>query len=136
MAHNLHLADVAANAQADALAALANNGFMRIYTGPQPADANTAITTQTLLAELTLGSPAFAPAVAGVLTANPITEEDDAPATGDAAWYRIFEADGTTVLWDGSAGTADADPNLVMPTVSIQQHAHVGVSSFTHRVNE
>src|SRR5207247_1933356 len=57
-----------ANASADAVAALLNGGTIRIYTAPQPATADTAITTQTLLASPTLGNPAFTAAVAGVAT--------------------------------------------------------------------
>lgn len=132
MAHNIKLSDTAADAQADALAALADGGFIRIYSGTQPANANTPLGGQTLLAELQFGSPAFGSSVGGVITANPISPETDAPATGTAAWYRVLKADGSTVLWDGSAGTSNAD--LVMATTSIVQHAQVSISSFTHKV--
>ena len=43
---------------------------------------------------------------------------------------RLLESDGTTVLWDGSVGTASAD--LVMNSVAIQIHAKVSVTSFTY----
>jgi hypothetical protein len=54
MAHNLKLSNAAVNAKADALAALANNGYLRIYSGSQPADADSAITSQVLLAEVAI----------------------------------------------------------------------------------
>jgi len=134
MARNLHLSDAAANAEANALAALANGGYLRIYSGSQPADANTPLSGQVLLASLRFGTPAFGSASAGVLTANAITQEIDAAASGAAAWYRVLKSDGTTVLWDGSVGTANAD--IVMPTVNIEQHAIVSISSLSFSVTE
>ena|SRR5581483_6352236 len=134
MAHNCKISDTLANAEANAIASLFNGGFLRIYDGAQPADANTPITTQNLLAELTLGSPAFGSAVAGVLTANPITADSDANASGNAAWYRVVKSDGVTVLVDGSVGTSGCDCNLNQ--ISITIHGTVAVSSFTHTVTE
>src|SRR6266550_425027 len=67
-----------ANASADAVGALLNGGTIRIYTSPQPATANTAITTQTLLASPRFGTPAYAAAVAGVSTATAITADPSA----------------------------------------------------------
>ena len=134
MARNLKVSDRAANAEADALASLADNGYLRIYSGSQPADANTPLSGQTLLAELRFGSPAFGPALGGVITAFPLSAETDAPATGNASWFRVLASDGTTVLYDGSVGTSNAD--LTMPTVNIVQHAEVSISSLTHRVTE
>ena len=52
MALNTQMSDAAANAACAAVIALANSGSIRIYTGTQPANANTAIGAQTLLATL------------------------------------------------------------------------------------
>ena len=135
MANNLKESNAAANAMVDALTALANSGYIRIYdsTGTgQPTDADTAVSTQVLLAELRFGSTAFGAAVAGVATANAITQDSSANATGTATWFRVLESDGTTVLWDGSVGTSSAD--LVLTTTSIVANAAVAISSmtFTH----
>ena len=71
MALNPHLADAAASAAADAISALANSGKLELYTGTQPANANTAPGVgNTLLVTLTMNATAFGAAVAGVLTAN------------------------------------------------------------------
>ena len=51
MANNLKLSNAAVNAEADALSVLLDNGYLRIYDGTQPANADTPISTQTLLAE-------------------------------------------------------------------------------------
>src|SRR5439155_785437 len=84
-----HAVTSGTNASADAVTALLNGGTIRIYTAPQPATADTAITTQTLLASPTFGSPAFAAAVAGVSTANAITADPSASASGTANWARF-----------------------------------------------
>src|SRR5687767_778206 len=112
MANNVKLTNLAANTKADALAALADGGVLRIYDGTQPADGDTAIGAQNLLAELTLDTPAFGAAVAGVATAEPITGDASADATGTATWFRLFKADGTTKILDGSVGTSGCDLNL------------------------
>lgn len=129
MAHNPHLADAAANASANAVCALLNSGKLRVYDGTQPASANTAITTQNLLAELTFGVTAFGAAAAGVAAANAVTSAT-APATGTAAWFRAVKSDGITVVWDGSVGTSGADLNL--NSTAISSGATVAVSSLTY----
>lgn len=42
MAKNTQLSNAAVNAEADALSALLNTGYLRIYSGTQPATADTA----------------------------------------------------------------------------------------------
>lgn len=130
MANNLKTSIVARNVELNALGPLANSGLLRIYSGSQPASPETAIGAQTLLAELELNATAFGAAANGVITANAITDDDDADASGTAAWYRLVKSDGVTVLWDGSVGTSNAD--LVLNSVAIQQHARVSVTSFTY----
>jgi hypothetical protein len=129
LALNQKLANVAANAAADAVTALASGGFLRIYDGTQPANADTAITTQVLLAELMLGTPAFGAAVAGVATANAITPDAGADATGTATWFRVTDS-GSAALWDGSVGTSGC--NLNLSSVSIVTGDSVAVSAFTY----
>lgn len=132
MANNPKRSNVAANAACDAMAALANSGKLRIYdsTGTgQPATADTAVTTQVLLAELTMNATAFAGAVAGVATANAITADASADATGTATWFRLLKSDGTTTICDGSVGTSGADLNL--NSVAIGAGATVSVTAFT-----
>lgn len=130
MALNPKLSNAAANAAADAACALANSGFLKIYDGTQPSTADTAVSTQTLLATLTFGNPAFGSASAGVATANAITSDTAADATGTASWFRVFKTDGTTALWDGSVGTSGA--NLNFATVSFVANAQIDVTSFAY----
>lgn len=103
MNKNTQMANVAVNAEADALTALLPGGKVNIYSGTQPATADTALAGNTLLAAPTLGTPAFPAAVAGVLTANAITAAT-AVATGKATFARGFKSDGTTAVVDISIG--------------------------------
>lgn len=130
MALTQKLSNAAANAAADAVVDLADGGFLRMYDGSQPATVDTAITTQNLLAELRFGTPAYGAAVAGVASANAITSEDNADATGTASWFRVFKNDGTSALWDGSVGTSGANINL--SSTDIEAGDTVAVSSHTY----
>jgi hypothetical protein len=134
MAHNPQISVTAANAAADAVCGLLGNGYLRIYGGVQPADADTALDGQTLLAELRFGATAFDPAVLGVALANAITADPDANATGAATWFRALESDGATVGFDGSVGVADCDLN--MNSTAIQIHAEVRVTSLAYTQNQ
>lgn len=131
MATNPKVSNAAVSAAADALCALLNTGYLRIYDGTQPANADAGIGGANLLAELRFGATAFQAASNGVATANTITADSDANATGAAAWFRALKSDGTSAVFDGSVGpTSGYDLNL--NSTAIQIHAAVSVSSFTY----
>jgi hypothetical protein len=135
MANNPFFSDAATIACVAAETALLNSGFLEIFTGTQPADANQAL-TGTLLATLTFGSTAFgAPTASGstgsrivTATANTITA-GTAGNTGTAGYFALLKSDGTTVNAMGSVGTSGADLNL--NSLSISSGATVSCSSFT-----
>ncbi len=96
-------------AMLDTLTASASSGLLNIYSGSQPADADAAVGGGTLLAQLTMNATAFGSATStsstdSVLTANAITQDSDANATGTAAWFRLFQSNGTTPIMDGTVG--------------------------------
>lgn len=130
----MNLSNTAANAEAVAVAALFNNGYLRIYSGTKPATPDTALSSNTLLAECRFGATAFGAPSAGVLTANAITGDTSADATGTATFYRCFESDGTTVLCDGTVGTSGSDCNI--NTTSLVAGATIAINSFTHTVTK
>lgn len=133
MAADLGLSNAAASAAADAVVDLLNNGYIRIYDGTRATDANTALGAQTLLAELRFGATAFGAASNGVASANAITDETSAPATGTASWMRILDSGGVDVtdnIFDGNVGTSGEDLNL--NTVSIQSGAVVSITAMTY----
>ena len=131
MAKNTQLAYATCNAQADAFATLCDNGYIRIYDGTQPANANTAITTQNLLATLRFAATAFGAASNGVITAASIASVT-ASASGTATWFRVLKSDGTTVVYDGNVATSSA--NMVVPTTTVVSGLGVSISSLTHTV--
>lgn len=105
-----------------------NSGYLRIYDGAQPAGPGTALSGQTLLAELRFNASAFGAAVAGVATAAAIVSGVGL-AVGTAAWYRCLKPDGTTALHDGTVGTAAS--NCIIATTSIVVAVAVACSAFT-----
>ena len=112
----------------NALAALMNSGLIKIYTGTQPATPETAV-TGTLLGTLTMNATAFGSSASGVITANAITGDTTADATGTAGYFRILKSDATTAVLDGSVGTSGADLNL--NSVAISAGAEIEVTSMT-----
>jgi hypothetical protein len=129
MALNSKLGVAYRNSALNTILANLNSGFIRIYDGTQPTDADTAITTQNKLSELTFSSTAFASASGGVATANAINDDPAAVATGTATWFRCLESNGTTVIMDGSIGTSGC--NLNLNTTSIVASARVSITSMT-----
>jgi hypothetical protein len=134
MANSPKFANVTVNAEADALARLLDNGYLRIYSGSQPTNADTALGAQVLLAELRFNATSAPAASAGVLTFNALTSDTSADATGTAAFYRALKSDGTSVVMDGSVGTSSAD--LVLNSTAIQSGAQVDVTSFAVTVSK
>jgi hypothetical protein len=134
MALNPHVTAARRKAMVDTLIAACSLGILRVYSGAQPTDADTAIGAQVVLAELTMNvtaftSPAAVASTSHVLTANAITPDSSANATGTAAWFRLWDAAGTTPLIDGTVGTAGTD--LVINSVAISAGAAVSASSLT-----
>lgn len=118
----------------DTITASAANGILRIYSGSQPADADASIGAATVLAELTMGATAFGSATStastnSVLTANAITQDSSANATGTAAWFRLWQSNGTTPILDGTVGTSGTD--LIINSVAITSGAAVSATSLT-----
>ena len=127
---SLKFSTAARNALLDALVAeLGNGALIRIYAGSRPANVGTAISGQSLLGTLTMGSPAGPAASGGQVAMNAITQDSEADATGTASFFRIFKSDGVTPVTDGDVGTSGADMNL--NTTSIVAGGPIQISSFT-----
>ena len=128
MASNLKYSNGTRNAQQNGLITYAGSGsLINIYAGSQPANANTAISGQTLLVTLTV-SGSFGTDNNGTITLSAVTN-GTAVATGTAAFFRITKSDTTTVVMDGSVATSDAD--LVLNNTSIATGQVVSISAGT-----
>jgi hypothetical protein len=127
MAYNTHVSQAGWDAALNSITALANGGTVTVYTTPQPATPDTAVTTQTALVTMDLSATAAGSAVAGTATMNAVASEV-AGNTGAAVWFRVY-ASGGAAVWDGSVGTSGADMNF--PTTSFVSGTTYGVSSWT-----
>jgi len=127
-------ANAARNAAINAMAALVDGGSLRIYSGTEPASANAALAGNTLLAELPLSATAFGAAVNGVVTANAITADTSADATGTPTFYRLLTSGGTAVYQGDAAEDPGSGEELILSDLSagqIVQGGSVTVTSLT-----
>tara|TARA_R110000868_G_scaffold10368_1_gene51042 strand:+ start:1429 stop:1827 length:399 start_codon:yes stop_codon:yes gene_type:complete len=124
----LYYSNATRHAQNEGLITFAATGCkFNLYNGAQPANANTAVTSQVLLASLTIPG-VFGTDVNGTLTLGAITSAVASNA-GTASWFRIFKSDNTTVVLDGSVGISGADLNL--NSVAIAALQTVAITSGT-----
>jgi hypothetical protein len=128
MPTNLKYSNGTRNAQQNGLITYAGSGsLINIYSGSQPANANTAISGQTLLVTLTV-TGSFGTDSNGTITVSTVTN-GTAVATGTGSFFRITKSDTTTVVMDGSVATSDAD--LVLNNTSIATGQVVSISAGT-----
>ncbi len=131
MALSPRISAAAASTAVDRICAMLNTGYLKIFSGTQPATVDTAPTTaEVILASLTFASTAFAAASSGIAAANTITDDTSADATGTAAWFRTYGNTTTVVGFDGSVGATTSE-NLVLNSVAISSGASVSVTSFS-----
>lgn len=132
----MFVSNLTARAEADAITAKvdggAGAGVARFYSGTAPADADTALSGNTLLAELTLSDPSFAAAIDQapggriVLDVTPIPEDTSANATGTATFCRIDDSTGVTII-QMTAGTSGTE--VILNSATIQSGASVQITS-------
>lgn len=108
-------------------------GRLRIYSGAQPASANSAPSGD-LLAEVSLQNPAFGPASSGVATllGVPISALG-LPAAGagvPAGWFRLVDR-GTNTVLDGSVGLSGSGAQLIVNTTTISENVTFEILSGT-----
>lgn len=130
------ISQAAAKAACDAVVDLLDGGsgagYVEIRTGSQPATVNTAA-SGTLLGTLVLTDPAFGNATTAspaVATANAITSDTTADATGTAGWYRGYDSAGTAVL-DGNITATGGGGNMELDSTSIVAGGVIAVTSWT-----
>ena len=117
------------NAQANALETVAGaSPVLRVRTGALPANC-AAADAGTVLASLTLPADWLADASAGAKV-KAGTWAGTASAGGTAGHWRLYKADGTTCVAQGSVGTSGAEMNLLSLTfVNTQPFT---IDSFTY----
>jgi len=114
--------------------ALANGGVVRVYTGPRPATVEDPA-TGTLLSTGQLQATAFDGAVQDgtdvVADAKPIADDPAIAADGIAGWFRVYKADGTTGVFDGTCGTSNA--NMLFNQTSLVAGIRLTYTSLTYK---
>lgn len=116
----------------DLLDAGSGPGYIEIRTGAQPASVATAA-SGTLLGTLTLSDPAFGAATVAspaVATANAITSDTSADASGTAAWFRAYDSNGLGVI-DGDITATGGGGDLELDDVSVVAGGTIAVTSWT-----
>lgn len=117
------------NAQLDVITSvLGANARLKFYSGSVPASVGTALSGNTLIANLQLSASAAAAASSGVWTANAITADANADAAGTITFWRA-ETSGGVAKIQGTAGLTGADINL--DAVVAEVGSQVSVSNWT-----
>ena len=117
------------------------NPVLRIYSGSVPGLVDDALGAQVILAELNMTNPAFGAAVdiapGARATANAISDDTSANATGTASFFRIFDRQATAkAVIQGSVSATGGGGVLELNSTAIQSGAIVRVTSLTITVLE
>ena len=141
---NFFLSNAAAIAALDAVVDLidagAAAGTVIIYDGTEPADADTAITTQNVLAQITLDDPAFGAASdnspGAIASASNLPKTDtSADATGTATFFRVLDSNSNVVMQGDVTATAGGG-DMTLNSTSIVAGAAVRITSFNATMPE
>lgn len=128
MASNLKYAVTLKNDMLTQLATdIGTSGFLRIYNGTQPTNPDTALSGNTMLANLPLSATAGTSA-SGVFTFNAISTETSADNTGTATWGSFVTSAGVRKA-DFTVGTSGTD--MIINSTSIVAGAQVSCSAAT-----
>lgn len=116
------------NAMLDLLtAAIGTSGLLRIYDGTPPADVNTALSGNSVLAEFACSATFAAAAASGTLVSNAIAP-DTSTAAGTATFFRFLTSGGTAII-QGTVGTSGAD--LIVPSTTFTAGGVQAAGTFT-----
>jgi len=123
--------NAAADAAIDRLDLGGGPGTIKVYTGSQPTNPDTAIGAVTLLATFTLADPAFGASSVGVKTidASP-TLNTVGVAAGTAAWFRGADSTGAPVF-DGTVSATSGGGNLELNTTTISVDLALSITGGT-----
>lgn len=116
--------------QANAFADLYDGGELKIYSGSQPATADTA-PTGTLLVTITLPTPAFDASSSGVAAkAGVWSAVASAGAPTNAGYFRMKSSGGSFPI-DGAITATGGGGELELDDIAITSGETVTINSFT-----
>lgn len=127
----------AQNARLSSISTLVASGFLDIWSGTQPANANSAPSTGggSSLCSIAIGASPFSTPASGSMS-NASTWTCTAGTTGTAGFAVLYKSGHTNsdVVWMGSVGTSGANLNLA--TTSISSGVTVSIASGAYVVND
>ena len=127
MSNLLGFATARRTSRGELLAGWLAGGEIRLYTSARPADADTALTSQTLLVTFEVPTPAGT-VTAGVFTGAAIDQAMVA-ADGTPAFARLVDSSGT-VIGDADVGVTGSGAFVQLDNLSLAQGGYVSVTSF------
>lgn len=105
---------------------------LRLYSGSMPANSDAALSSNTLLAEVTPAPVAASGGVKNMLGSVLATTGQAGAAGGTlATFYRVYKTDGTTCVEQGTVGLAGSTPDMVIDNTSIASGQTVNFNSWT-----
>ena len=133
MASNFKISTASRNAACDAIVDLidagSGAGTLTVRTGAPPTNVSDS-DSGTLLGTLTMSATAFGASSGGTATADTITSDPSADATGTAGHFRIYDSDSNCIC-QGTAGVSGDSPDLVLDSASIVAGGTIAVTSLT-----
>jgi hypothetical protein len=121
------LNNTARHAALDALADLCDGATLTVRTGAAPGAGN--IATGTVLATITLPTPAFAAASGGTVARTGTWEDASAENTGTAAHFRIVCTGGA--IFEGTVTATSGGGDLEVANTSFTSGNPFAITAFT-----
>ena len=127
----MQLSTAVRNALLDAIeTAIGASPILKIRTGSVPATPATA-DSGTVLATITLPSDWMANAANGIKVKSGTWEDVAADATGTAAHFRIYAADGTTTHIQGTVSATGGGGDMTVDNTSLAINQDFIIQTFT-----
>ena len=101
---------------------------IRVYDGIPPTNANTALGTQVLLAEVTLPAPGFGLAATGTVGKVGTWEDLVINATGTASWFRLIDNGGG--ILQGTVSASGGGGDMIVSSTSFVANGTFTISTF------
>lgn len=127
MSNLLEFATARRTSRGNLLAGWLADGEIRLYTAPRPANADTALTTQTLLVTFEAPDPAGT-VTSGVFTGAAIAQAMSAE-TGTPVWARLVDSSGV-VIGDANVGLTGSGAFVQLDNLNLVEGGYVSVTAF------
>lgn len=107
--------------------------YAEVYTGTIPASPSVALSGQTKLGTVVGSADPSATNSGGLITFNPMVQDDAADASGEAAFLRIFKGDGS--VWaDADCGNLASSATAKLNTTTIVEGGPIRINAFTIQI--